>query len=126
MEVIKQIKTKFNHLLFMLSAFLLVFIPQKIYADGVSWQGMINTEAVKKPIEDFSSEFGILINGFMGLGIMTGVLVFIINAIKLASFSNNPGLRQMVIWRMFFSGICIAGLGGTMLIYNIIVSIAIG
>lgn len=119
----KQIKTSIRCLLFVVCNFLFVSIPQAIY--GVSWQGEINPD-VAKPIQNFCDEYAILLNGIMGFGIMTGVLVFVINAIKLAQASNNPGIRQLIIYKMLISGICIAGIGASMFIFNLIAAIAIG
>lgn len=124
--VITRINSYCRHLMMLITVCFFTLLPRLTFASDVEWHELINTDAVSGRITTFSKTFGVFINGVMGMGVMTGVLVFIVLAVKLASYSNMPAIRTVIIRKMLVAGICIAGLGGTMIIYNMIIAIAVG
>lgn len=59
-----------------------------------------------------------VINGFLGLCVLSCVLVFIVSSIKLGSTAGNPAERKKVMTAMLLSGIGTAGLGAVLLLFG--------
>ncbi|HCL4480240.1 TPA: hypothetical protein N2D99_002328 [Clostridium botulinum] len=84
--------------------FALMMFTQNTYAIDVQ-KGFINA------MNSFISEYKIHIMGFLGFGIMTGVLAFIVQFMKLGAYSSNPNMRAHIIKEMIIVGITTALLG---------------
>lgn len=124
----KELKQGANKITVPLSliASALILCPKKVFATDGKASAIteyVNVNAVGGKIEAFAGTFGGLINGVMGLSILTAVLVMIVLAVKLGASSNSPMMRMLVVRKIAIAGICTACLGSVMLIYNLVLAI---
>lgn len=89
--------------------FTLMVLTQNTYAIDVQ-KGFINA------VNSFILEYKVHIAGFLGFGIMSGVLAFIVLFMKLGTYSDNPYMRSNVIKELIIVGITTSLLGGLPLI----------
>ncbi|WCK57726.1 hypothetical protein PP175_27200 (plasmid) [Aneurinibacillus sp. Ricciae_BoGa-3] len=72
-------------------------------------------------------EYHIIIQGIIGFGILTALLVFIMHMIHLASLgASNPKARRVILNNILISGITTAMLGAVEVIFSILVTTAFG
>lgn len=93
-----------------------------------------NTAAKKKEMEnieidekEFESawealfvEYKTIIEGIIGVGLITSVIIMGIHLLKFAGSGGNPMERRESIRDMAISGVCIALLGGVLAIYSVL------
>lgn len=65
-------------------------------------------------------EYNVIISGFIGLSVLTSLLIFIIHFMRLGAIGNNPGNRSKVIQDLMVTGITTALLGAIGTIYAIL------
>lgn len=69
------------------------------------------TEQVAKALEPFLSEFNVHITALIAIGVLTSILSFIINFMKLGASGDKPEGRSMAIRNLLISGICVSVFG---------------
>ena len=73
-------------------------------------------------VAEFMKEYQIYLNVFLAFVVVTLVIIFIINAVKLATAADNAVKRQMAIHGIMVTGICIGIMGSFGLIAGILVA----
>ena len=64
------------------------------------------------------SKYKVFINGAAGVGALTCVVAFVLNAVKLGAAAGNPGERRNAMKGLLFSGIGTAILGGAVIFFS--------
>lgn len=79
--------------------------------------------AVYDKITNMTTDYVFYINVFIGIMIVSAILVFILQTIKLGyqSTLSSPALLAKIKHDMMITAICTASLGSIMFIYNIII-----
>lgn len=73
-------------------------------------------------VAEFMEEYQVYLNVFLAFVVVTLVIIFIINAVKLSTAGDNPVKRQMAIHGIMVTGICTAIMGSFSLIAGILVA----
>lgn len=95
---------------------------------------IMNTEFAYASGNGLGSEFGsafkalfdeykLHLAGFIGFGLATSLLAFVVNFIRLGNYSDNPQKRSEVVKELIAVGICTALLGSVTVIGGILYSI---
>lgn len=84
--------------------FLILFNPQVAYASD-------KIPDLKKNFKAFATEYKVYLNISIAFGILTGVLAFIVNLIRLAKNADNPKERKKTLTELAVVGITTAMLG---------------
>lgn len=71
-------------------------------------------------VAKFMEEYQIYLNVFLAFVVVTLVIIFIINAVKLATATDNAVKRQMAIHGIMVTGVCIGIMGSFGLIAGIL------
>jgi len=75
-------------------------------------------------LNSFFSDWQLFISGFMGVAILSSVLIFIIHMIKLAtSGGSHPMIRRKIMGDILVSGVTTALLGGISLVFYLLYTI---
>ncbi|MFJ8531231.1 hypothetical protein [Bacillus sp. NPDC094106] len=80
----------------------------------------------KDAFNGFIAEYKIHIAGFIGFGVMTGILAFIVLFMRLGAHADNPTKRKEITNELLVVGICTGLLGAIPLLYMLFVSITTG
>lgn len=90
------------------------------------WQ-TVSTEQVDQAFDNPMLAFFHSLNGFSrivviihGLGIVTSLLIFIVNMVKLAGSGDNPQKRAQAVTGLLWAGLAIALLGGLAILLPIL------
>lgn len=127
MTMVKPIKKLVTGLCLLIMSFmsLSIFAPTKAYANGISGisvniddNGQLTTTGdidsngkSGKAWTDFIMKYRNFIVGISGIGMVSMILFFIMNFLKLGATAGNPTERQKVLTGLIWSGVAAAGLG---------------
>lgn len=75
-----------------------------------------------KAFKSLFDEYKLHLAGFIGFGLVTSLLAFVVNFMRLGQYSDNPQKRSEVIKELITVGICTALLGSITVISGILYS----
>lgn len=126
MTMVKPMKKIITGLMLVLMSFMAMsfLAPTKAHASGIgdssitiSNDGKITTtgDLEKKSSgtawTDFITKYRNFIVGVSGVGMVSMILFFMMNLLKLGATAGNPSERQKVLTGLIWSGVAAAGLG---------------
>lgn len=71
----------------------------------------------------FYQEYRLVLNAFIGITVLTNILIMIYHFCNLAKVATSPKERSRVLNNILITGICLAILGGSSLIYILLVTL---
>lgn len=81
-------------------------------------------EQFLQKLQPFFKEYGLILNVFIAVVVLTNLLIFIYHFCKLgAQACDHPLIRRQVLQDLMISGVCLALIGGAGSIYVILFSI---
>lgn len=126
MTMVKPMKKILTGLLLVLMSFMALsfFAPTKAHATGISGStitvtdnGTITTggdlaqQSSGTAWTNFINKYRNFIVGVSGIGMVSMILFFMMNLLKLGATAGNPSERQKVLTGLIWSGVAAAGLG---------------
>ena len=81
---------------------------------------------MKKQLKLFENQISLVTTFALGVAILTGLLILILNCVKLASMPSHPIKRRECIFNILYCFICFALLGGITLFTKLAIQIVFG
>lgn len=92
-----------------------------VNAQGVPAQ---TKENFMKSLQPFFKEYGLILNTFVGIVVLTNFIIFMYHFCRLAKMScDHPLIRKEAINNIMISGVCLALIGGAGTIYAILFTV---
>lgn len=83
-------------------------------------------ENMKKQLKLFENQISLVTTFALGVAILTGLLILILNCVKLASMPSHPIKRRECMFNILYCFICFALLGGITLFTKLAIQIVFG